>query len=239
MNSANTDSSRVKWKNIDLLIPYAAPYFAYVALSSVLHDKLPKEIIYIMKLVIVPGLLIWAWKWYVPLTGPKNKWISCLWGIVFGIIGLVVWCGLYAPFTNPGDGESWSDLGFALRLLTAGFVVPIFEELFMRGFVFRVALQWDLLRRQKTPKAFSAALDEASMFDVAPGQWTVYAIMISTIIFAAGHVVAEWPAAIAYGLLMAFLWILRKDLISCIVAHGVTNIGLALYVYYFGHWELW
>jgi SRSO17 transposase len=34
-------------------------------------------------------------------------------------------------------------------------------------------------------------------------------------------------------------WILRKDLISCIVAHAVTHIGLALYVYYFGHWELW
>ena len=239
MNSSNTDSSREKWKNMDLLIPYAAPYFAYVALSSVLHDKLPKEIIYVMKLVIVPGLLIWAWKWYVPLTGPKNKWISCLWGIVFGIIGLMVWCGLYAPFTNPGDGEPWPDLAFALRLLTAGFVVPVFEELFMRGFVFRVALQWDLLRRQKTPKAFSAALDEASIFDVAPGQWTVYAIIISTIIFAAGHVVAEWPAAIAYGVLMALLWILRKDLISCIVAHGVTNIGLAFYVYYFGRWELW
>ncbi|NWH06074.1 CPBP family intramembrane metalloprotease [Desulfobacter latus] len=224
---------------MDLLIPYAAPYFAYVALSSVLHNKLPEEIIYIMKLVIVPGLLIWAWKWYVPLTGPENKWISCLWGIVFGIIGLVVWCGLYAPFTTAGGGAPWSDLGFTLRLLTAGFVVPVFEELFMRGFVFRVALQWDLLRRQKTPKAFSAALDEASMFDVAPGQWTVYAVVISTIIFAAGHLVAEWPAAIAYGVLMALLWILRKDLISCIVAHGVTNIGLALYVYHSGHWALW
>ncbi len=104
MNSSNTDSSWKKWKNMDLLIPYAAPYFAYVALSSVLHAKLPKEIIYIMKLVIVPGLLIWAWKWYVPLTGPKNKWVSCLWGMVFGIIGLVVWCGIYAPFTNPGEG---------------------------------------------------------------------------------------------------------------------------------------
>ena len=239
MNSSNTDSSREKWKNMDLLIPYAAPYFAYVALSSVLHNKLPEEIIYIMKLVIVPGLLIWAWKWYVPLTSPENKWISCLWGIVFGIIGLAVWCGLYAPFTTPGDSAPWSDLGFILRLLTAGFVVPVFEELFMRGFVFRVALQWDLLRRQKTPKAFSAALDGASIFDVAPGQWSVYAIVISTIIFAAGHLVAEWPAAIAYGLLMALLWILRKDLISCIVAHAVTNIGLALYVYYFGHWELW
>ncbi len=137
MNTSNITCSRKKWKNMDLLIPYAAPYFAYVAFSSVLQNKLPEEIIYIMKLVIVPGLLIWAWKWYVPLTGPKNKWISCLWGIVFGIIGLVVWCGLYAPFTTPEDGAPWSDLGFALRLLTAGFVVPVFEELFMRGFVLR------------------------------------------------------------------------------------------------------
>lgn len=239
MSTSDTVSSRKKWVNMDLLIPYAAPYFAYIFFSSVLHDKLPEEIIYIIKLVIVPGLLFWAWKWYTPLTGPKNKWMSCVWGIVFGIFGLVLWCGLYTPFADPKDGAPWSDLGFALRLLTAGFLVPVFEELFMRGFVFRVALQWDLLRRQKTPNPFSTALDEASIFDLAPGQWSVYAIIISTIIFAAGHLVAEWPAALAYGLLMAILWILRKDLISCIVAHGVTNIGLALYVYCFGRWELW
>jgi membrane protease YdiL (CAAX protease family) len=239
VSTPNTASSREKWTNMDLLIPYAAPYFAYVFLSSVLHDKLPEEILYTIKLVVVPGLLIWAWKWYIPLTGPKIKWISCVWGIIFGIIGLVLWCGLYAPFTDPKDGAPWSDLGFALRLLTAGLVVPIFEELFMRGFVFRVALQWDLLRRKKAPNPFSDALDKASIFDVAPGQWSIYAIVISSIIFAAGHLVAEWPAAIAYGLLMGLLWIFRKDLISCIVAHGVTNIGLALYVYYFGRWELW
>ena len=239
MNASDPVSSRKEWKNMDLLIPYVAPYFAYVALSSVLHNKLPEEIVYIMKLVIVPGLLFWAWKWYVPLTGPKNKWVSCLWGIVFGIIGLGVWCGLYAPFTTPAEAEPWSNTGFGLRLLTAGFVVPVFEELFTRGFVFRVALQWDLFRKKGTARPFSATLDEASIFDVAPGQWTPYAVIISTVIFTAGHLVAEWPAAIAYGALMAFLWIWRKDLISCIIAHGTTNIGLALYVYYSGHWELW
>lgn len=239
MNSSSPLSAREKWKNTNLLIPYAAPYFAYVALASVLHGKLPGNVIYLLQLAIVPGLLWWAWKWYVPLTGPKNRWISGLWGFVVGIIGLVVWCGLYMPFIPPGDGEPWSIYGLVLRLLAAGLVVPVFEELFMRGFVFRIALQWDLLRQKGVDMPFKSALDEANIADVAPGQWTVYAVVISTVIFTAGHLVGEWPASIAYGILMAFLWIVRKDLISCIIAHGTTNIGLALYVYYSGHWGLW
>ncbi|MCG8683413.1 MAG: hypothetical protein MI892_00940, partial [Desulfobacterales bacterium] len=101
MNPSTTENTPI-WTNRDLLIPYTAPYLAYVGLSSVFHNKLSVETIYILKLIIVPGILVWAWKWYVPLTGPKNKWISCLWGIVFGILGLVLWCVLYAPFTEPG-----------------------------------------------------------------------------------------------------------------------------------------
>jgi len=38
---------------------------------------------------------------------------------------------------------------------------------------------------------------------------------------------------------MCVLYIIRKDLLSCMVAHGTTNFGLALYVYYTGHWQLW
>jgi hypothetical protein len=38
---------------------------------------------------------------------------------------------------------------------------------------------------------------------------------------------------------MAALWIVRKDLLSCIVAHAVTNLGLGLYVRATGSWALW
>ena len=38
---------------------------------------------------------------------------------------------------------------------------------------------------------------------------------------------------------MAGLWIVRRDLLSCIVAHGVTNVVLACYVRATGAWALW
>ncbi len=228
----------VEWNNRDLIIPYAAPYFAYVGLASFFHNKIPVEINYVLKMVIVTGLLIWAWKWYFPVTGPKNKWVSCLYGVGFGILGLVLWIAGYQPFAGEG-GEPWSVTGFYLRLVTASLVVPVFEELLMRGFVFRFALQWDRFRKQKHPSSFSETLEKNSVFDVQPGAWSVGAVLISSVIFALGHTVGEWPASVVYGILMCILLIVRKDLISCMVAHGTTNLGLALYVFYTGHWELW
>ena len=42
-----------------------------------------------------------------------------------------------------------------------------------------------------------------------------------------------------YGLLMASLLILRKDLICTITAHAVTNLSLAFYVARTGSYHLW
>lgn len=69
------------------------------------------------------------------------------------------------------------------------------------------------------------------MSEVSPGAWSWAAVGISILAFTSGHAVHEWPAALAYGLLMAGLWINRKDLIACITAHAVTNIALACFVY--------
>jgi uncharacterized protein len=65
------------------------------------------------------------------------------------------------------------------------------------------------------------------------------AIAFSTLAFMSGHHIQEWPAAVAYGLLMAVLWIRRKDLIVCIAAHATTNIGLACFVFVTGKWQYW
>lgn len=224
--------------NRRLILPYAAPFLAYVFIASFLGD-LSKEINYILRIICTSGALIWAWKWYCPLAGPKSKIGSIGWGIIFGATGLIIWNILLAPFAPKEDAEAWNTSAFLLRLFSAGLLVPVFEEILMRGFIFRLALQWDMGRKQNTTAPLEAALDERSINDVTPGAWSWAAVIISTLVFASGHLTYEWPAAIGYGLLMSFLWIKRQDLISCIAAHATTNILLGLYVYKTQHWYLW
>ena len=224
--------------NRRLILPYAAPFLAYVLIASSLTE-LSSELNYALRVVASTGLLIWAWKWYPRLTGPKSVTGSIVAGVGAGVVGLLLWILLLSPFIPKVPNESWSTTAFTIRLLTAGFLVPIFEELLMRGFVLRLALQWDMARKAGTEEPLATVLDEQSVNDVAPGAWSYAAIIISTIAFASGHHIAEWPATVAFSILMSLLWILRKDLLSCIVAHGVTNITLAFYVLYTDSWFLW
>lgn len=225
--------------NRRLLIPYFAPYFAYVLIASVLGDHLSTEVNYLLRIVVVASLLLWSKQWLFSIFGPKSPVVSVLYGFVAGLLGLLIWVLLLTPFVSPGSEEPWSNRAFFLRLLAAGFLVPVFEEYVMRGFIFRFALQWNEVRQTGKEDALQVTLDDKSVNDVGPGDWSWMAVVISVLAFTSGHHVAEWPASIAYGLLMAWLYISRKDLLSCIVAHSVTNISLALYVLYAGHWHLW
>jgi CAAX prenyl protease-like protein len=189
-------------------------------------------------LLIVPGLLIWAWRWYKPLSGDKSAVVSIVAGILAGVAGTVLWILLITPFIQ-SDAVAWENPAFSLRLAASTLMVPVFEELLMRGYVFFFVLQWDQERRKGTKAAFDVTLHDASINDVRTVYWNVPAIIISTVMFTLGHQVAEWPAAIAYGLLMAFLFLLRKDLLSCVVAHGITNLCLGIYVLRSGNWQYW
>lgn len=225
--------------NHRLLVPYAAPYFAYVLIATVAGRFVPMEVNYLLRIVIVSATLLWARQWFFSFRGPRSPVASTLAGILAGVAGLILWIALLTPFVSDAAAKPWSQSAFILRLLAAGFLVPLFEEVLMRGYVFRLALQWDEARKSKATDALSIALDERSVNDVRPGAWSWVAVAVSTLVFTLGHTTPEWPASIAYGLLMAGLYILRKDLLSCIVAHGVTNIGLAIYVYQTGKWQLW
>ncbi len=225
--------------NRKLILPYAAPFLAYVFIASAFGDILSIEVNYIIRLILVTSLLTWAWKWYVPIKGPESPFLSVLIGVVAGLIGLILWLLILTPFTDSTDNNTWSGAAFSLRFISAGFLVPVFEEILMRGFVFRLSYQWGEARKQKGNEPLQSVLDDKCINDVYPGAWSWSAIIISTLVFTSGHHVNEWPAAIAFGLLMSFLWILRKDLIVCIVAHSVTNISLAFYVLNTRSWHLW
>lgn len=239
MSDKNIDIEVKKLTNRDLLIPYAVPYFAFVAIVIVGSKIFSKQVTYALVLCIVPLILYWAWKWYVPFTGPKKNIGSILWGIVFGLAGLAIWCVLLVPFIDL-SGEPWDFSAFILRAVAASLIVPIFEEIFIRGYILRAALQWDQNRKNKQiASPLGQMLDHDNIGTVLPGAWSVMAVGISSITFAAGHMLYEWPAAMAYSLLISVLWIMRKDLLSCVVAHGVTNFTLAVYVYSSGNWGFW
>jgi CAAX protease family protein len=225
--------------NRRLILPYFLPYLAYVFIASVFGSYISIEANYILRVTVVTFLIIWAWRWYVPIKGPKSPLISVAFGIGAGFLGVFIWIFLFSPFVYLKENQPWSNSAFILRLLSAGLLVPVFEELLIRGFILRFALQWDNARKNNEKDPLHIALDERSISSVGPGAWSWTAIAISTVAFTSGHHLQEWPAAMAFGSLMAWLWILRKDLIVCIVAHSVTNIALAFYVLKTGNWHFW
>lgn len=225
--------------NRDLLLPYLVPYFVYVGLASFFQNEQSAIWIYSFRLIVEPVLLFQFWRHYVPLTGPKNRWASIAYGIAAGTAGCILWVLLVTPFADPRGGPGWGDMAFTLRLLSASVLVPVFEELLMRGFIFRFTLQWEAAHNKKADDPFGQTLDASNIADVKPGQWSYGALIISTLLFTLGHRMYEWPAALLYGLLMSCLWIFRKDLISCIIAHGTTNFMLAIYVRATGQWGIW
>lgn len=225
--------------NRQLVVPYALPYFVYVGLASVPADVMGRESSYGLRILVVGALLLWARRWYCILRGPRAMGASIAWGVAAGVFGAGLWVGLLSPFVSAEGARAWSPLAFWLRFAAAGALVPVFEELAMRCFVFRLALQWGQERDKGTPEPLQAVLDERSLNDVRPGEWSWTAVFVSMAVFAAGHGMAEWPAAVAYGLLMCGLWVMRRDLVSCIAAHASTNVTLALYVLTTGQWQYW
>jgi membrane protease YdiL (CAAX protease family) len=224
--------------NRDLLLPYALPYFAYVGLDLLLREPLGAEGVYAARLICVPGLLAWGWSRYQRIRGPGSPLGSIALGALGGLIGWALWVGLAWPFADPA-AEAWADGPWAWRLVGSVLLPPVFEELLMRGWVLGVILAWDQARRAGATEPMQVALDERSVLDLQPGSWSPWALLGSSALFAVGHAPAHWPAAFAYGLLMCALWIARRDLLSCMAAHAVTNAVLALHVRATGAWGLW
>jgi CAAX prenyl protease-like protein len=227
----------VHFSNFSLLVPYFAPYSAYVVIAG-FGESLPQAVNYAVRLVVVTAVLFWAWRWYIPLTGPKNALGSICYGSICGIAGMAAWVLLTAPFAPASNGP-WDNWAFALRLISATAIVPVFEELLMRGYVFRLAYQWDCLRKVDRKNAFHTAFFEKSIDDLEAVPWSIPAIALCSMAFAAGHQLWEWPAALFYGALMCALNIIRKDMVSCIAAHATTNLSLGLYVYWTEQWQYW
>lgn len=121
--------------------------------------------------------------------------------------------------TLPEAGRS-DLLVIGLRFARAAVLVPIVEELFWRAWLPRY-------------------IDRTEHFEEVPlGQYSRAAFLLTALLFASEHG-AMWDVGLLAGLLYNF-WMQRtRSLGDLILAHGVTNACLSVYVLTRGRWEYW
>ena len=219
-------------KSLPAWVPYVAPFALFLLLTT-LEGRLPPErypLFYAAKIALVGGLLL-ALRGGFPEARPGGSgWaVATISGLV--LCALWVWTDRHTPhfaFLGTRQGfnpsrEIASHAGIAwflaVRFLGLAVVVPVVEELFYRGFLLRFVTDLDDFRR------------------VPPGAFSGLALAVNVVLFALSH--PEWLAAALFAGGMCGLLRLTRNLFACILAHGVTNLFLGLYIVGAGQWQYW
>ena len=206
-------------------LPFVAPFFLFMAFLSV-ESYFPDQhyVLYPLKTLLVAAVLAWFWRSLPPLT-PAAPMLS----VCVGMAGVVLlWIGLDPilvhydqlligrnPFQLYPAVNAWGLFGF--RLAGIALVVPIMEELFWRGFLMRWLIKEDFT-------------------SVPLGTYRPFSFGITTVCFAAVHG-PEWPLAVIVGVLYGAWFVRTKKLGDIMLAHGVTNLLLALYCLLTNDWH--
>lgn len=215
-------------------------YMAFILIHDLLLKVLPADstlaqnlitITYPLRTFVVLGALWWFRKEYDELRwekggGPVLRPMLEAFGI--GLLVFVLWIRMdwdwavlgggatpYDPRTLPAAGF-WAFAG--VRLFGASVVVPIFEELFWRSFILRYIINPDFTK-------------------VPVGAFTWPSFLISAALFGAEHHL--WLAGIVAGLLYNLLLYRTRHLFYPVLAHGITNFCLGIYVLTTGSWSFW
>lgn len=106
----------------------------------------------------------------------------------------------------------------AVRFLGLALLVPIVEELMIRGWLMRTVISPNLWR-------------------VPFGRVTVLSVVAGTAFPVLTH--PEKLAALVWFSLITWLMVRTKNYWDCVAAHAVTNLLLGLYVLWAGAWHLW
>jgi len=188
-----------------------------------------------LQLLTIGSLIYFWWPIYKRHFPLKVGW----WWIPTGVFGVVLWIGLCElqieapvleyfgwdvarPSFNPFESIESRGMLFVfllLRFAMLAAIVPLAEEIFIRGFLVRITdhSQW---WKSDLTKLASTALVVASVYGAVshPG---------------------EIVAAIAWFSLVTWLMVKSGSIWPCVLAHAVTNFLLGIYVISFGQWHLW
>ena len=139
-------------------------------------------------------------------------------------LGLENWCPKASQATpwNPslefGAGSALAMAFVLVRIIGSSLVVPPFEEVFFRSFLYRYLAKPDF---QSVPL----------------GQFILAPFLIASVIFGFEH--HEWLAGILCGFIYQGLVCWKKRLGDAITAHALTNFLLGVWVVWKGAWHFW
>ena len=179
--------------------------------------------LYPLKTVAVASVLLLVVRWF-PKLNVGSTWLAA----TVGIVVFVMWVlpeGAYPLLTAPSSVDPfeellvpWVYLWIAFRVLGASVVVPIMEELFWRGFLLRWLINGDFQK-------------------VAIGTFTWPSFLITSALFASEH--NRWLVGLVAGIAHNLLLYRTKSLYACMLAHGITNLALTVFVLVTGQWSFW
>ncbi len=211
-------------------LPYVLPFALFLLLTEparFIPEFSPH--LYIAKTLVV-GALLWFWRHkYIADFSSGLSFSEVLTAIFCGLLVLVIWIvpeeylfqvGESTGFDPYALGESQlAVIGLiGVRLIGSSLVVPVMEELFWRSFLMRYLVNPDFR-------------------SVPMGAFTWFSFIGVAILFGLEHnrVIVGIIAGLIYGLLL----IRQKNLKGVIIAHGVTNLGLGIYIVVTGNWMFW
>ncbi|MTW04035.1 CAAX prenyl protease-related protein [Pseudoduganella ginsengisoli] len=212
------------------VLPFAA-YMAFIAIGDLLPAAgiatAEGRWLYAIKIAFVAALL-WAYRrQYTELARFDVTARSGAAAVAVGLLVFVLWINLDAGWMQFGVSAGFdprNDVGVIdwrlalIRIAGAALVVPIMEELFWRSFV----LRW---------------LESADFASVEPARVGVRALAITALLFGVEHQL--WFAGIVAGLAYSWLYMRSGSLWVAVIAHGVTNGALGLWVLATGNWHYW
>ena len=186
------------------------------------------------QVAMATGLLVYFRKTYLQHFPLRFSPLS----IVVGVVGVVLWVGVcqmgleprllsmvgmdhsrpaFNPLTIEDNQVRFLFLGLRFTLLAL--IVPIIEELFLRGWLVR----W---------------VQDPNWENVGLAGLSIGALLTPSVYGVITHPSEAIAAFLWFGLVT---WLMTRthSLWDCVVAHAVTNLLLGIYVLRYEQWQLW
>jgi uncharacterized protein len=211
------------------IVPFAA-YMAFIAIADLLPllgaGAADLRWLYAAKIAAVVALLWACRRHYMELARFDVRARGLAAAVTVGLLVFILWINLDAGWMQFGESAGFdprtdgaTDWRLALiRIAGAALVVPIMEELFWRSFL----LRW---------------LESADFLHVAPARIGWRALAITALLFGVEHQL--WFAGVVAGLAYSCLYLRSGSLWAAVIAHGVTNGALGVWVLATGNWHYW